>query len=168
MYSVCLLFQHCQFTLIRLPKVSEFLIFVWMAFASELLRTENVPASGFGENAKCVLSYQGKKPHRVIPKKVGQFSYDSDCPNFKALGICSHVVAVAETCQKLLDLVAPFIKAKKTPNLIKFTEPKGCGRKGVSCPRKRKAPGEIKTPVTSLAFTHCDNHSSSEQGSRDG
>ena len=75
--------------------------------AFELLRTDNaiVPTPGFGMNVKCVLSYRGKKPHLVTPKKGGQFSCDSDCPNFKALGICAHVVALAETCQKLHSLL---------------------------------------------------------------
>ena len=86
--------------------------------ASEFLRKENaiVPAPGIGEDAKCVQSYRGKKPHLVLPKKSGQFSCDSDCPNFKALGICSHVVPVTETCKKLPDLVASFIKTN--PNQI--------------------------------------------------
>ena len=90
---------------------------------------------GFGEDAKCMLSYRGKKPDLVLPKKSGQFSCDCDCQNFKALGICSHVVALAETCKKLPDLIASFIKAKKTPNMTKFAEatmPKGRGRKGGS------------------------------------
>ena len=84
-----------------------------MITGQKLLRTENahVAAPGFGLNAKCVLSYQGKKPHLVVPKK-GQFACDCDYPNFKALGICAHVVAVAEMCRKLPEFVEWFKKEK--------------------------------------------------------
>ena len=74
---------------------------------------------------------------------------------------------MAETFQKLPEFVK---KAKKTPNLTKFAEatmPKGRGRKGGSCPRKRKAPETVETRVTNPAFTqHVEN--SSEQGDKKG
>ena len=77
---------------------------------------------------------------------------------------------MAETCQKLPEFVEWVKKAKKTPNLTKFAEatmPKGRGRKGGSCPRKRKAPETVETRVTNPAFTqHVEN--SSEQGDKKG
>ena len=65
--------------------------------AAELLKTEGaiVPAPGVGDNAKFVLSYSGRKPHLVVPKKGGSFACDQDCPNWCALSICAHSVAVA-------------------------------------------------------------------------
>ena len=42
--------------------------------------------------------------------------------------------------------------------------PQGRGRKGGSCPRKRKAPETIETRVTYPFFTLCNDNSSSEQG----
>ena len=71
--------------------------------AAELLKADDAiaPAPGVGNDAKFVLSYRGKKPHLVIPKKGITFACDSDCPNWKALGICAHSVAVAELCKKL-------------------------------------------------------------------
>lgn len=92
--------------------------------ASELLKTENaiVPAPVVGTNAKFVLSYRGNRPHLVVPKKGGSFVCDSDCPNWKALSICAHSVAVAEFCHKLPEFVEKFRKSKKSPNLTKFAD----------------------------------------------
>ena len=71
--------------------------------AKELINTENtiVPAPGQCTEARMVLSYSKKTPHMVAPTKDGGFSCDSDCPNWKSLGICSHSVAVAELKQGL-------------------------------------------------------------------
>ena len=123
--------------------------------ASELLKTENaiVPAPG-NPNAKLVLSYKGPRPHLVTQKKDGNFVCDSDCPNWKGLGICAHAIAVAELCHKLPEFVEKFKSIKKAPNLTKFadvTMPRGRGRKGNVASRKRKA----STPIE----THVDNPS---------
>ncbi len=120
--------------------------------AAELLKTNDaiVPAPGVGADAKFVLSYRGNKPHLVIPKKGGSFACDSDCPNWKALGICAHSVAVAELCKKLSVFIESFKKAKKAPSLTKFaqaTMPRGRGRQGSVCPRKRKASTATETRV---------------------
>ncbi len=125
--------------------------------AAELLKTDAaiVPAPGVGDDAKFVLSYRGKRPHLVMPKKGGGFACDADCPNWKALGICAHSVAVAELCKKLPDYIEKFTKAKRTPSLTKFAEatmPKGRGKKGSQCPRKRKASTAIETRVRNPAM----------------
>ena len=60
-----------------------------------------VPAPGQDLVARMVLSYSGKIPHMVTPKKGGEFSCDSSCPNWKSMGICAHSVAVAEINKKL-------------------------------------------------------------------
>ena len=71
--------------------------------AAERLSTPDaiVPAPGVGIGAKFVLSYSGKRPHLVMPKKSGCFACDHDCPNWRSLGICAHSVAVANLCSKL-------------------------------------------------------------------
>ena len=146
---------------VRVPRSS--LEGIWSK-AAELLKTDGaiVTAPGVGVDAKYVLSYSGRKPHLVVPTKEGGFKCDSDCPNWKALGICSHCVAVGEMCNKLVQVVNSFKKVKKAPNLTKFAEatmPKGRGRKGGSVPRKRKRSSAIDTvvenPVTVSAALPC-------------
>ena len=82
--------------------------------AAELLKTEGaiVSAPGVGSGAKFVLSYSGQRPHLVMPKKGNAFACDQDCPNWKALSVCAHTVAVAELCGKLQEFTASFKKAK--------------------------------------------------------
>ena len=77
--------------------------------AAELLATEGaiLPAPGCDAGAKFVLSYRGKKPHLVAPKKSDMFACDSDCPNWKGLGICAHSVAVGV---KLSNFVGRVLK----------------------------------------------------------
>ena len=68
---------------------------------------------------------------------------DSDCPNWKALGICAHSVAVAELSGKLPVFIERIKKCNKRPSISKFAEatmPKGRGRKGGETNRKRKEP----------------------------
>lgn len=140
--------------------------------AAELLKTEGaiVPAPGVGSDAKFVLSYSGQRPHLVVPKQGSTFACDEDCPNWRALNICSHSVAVAELCGKLPEFVACCKKNKKGPSLAKFAEatmPKGRGQRGTVCPRKRKrsVPTEsvlktllwMKVPMT-LCLTHRCQH----------
>ena len=54
-------------------------------------------------------------PHMVTPKKGGGFSYDSSCPNWIALGVCSHFVAVVEINGRLVQFLSSH-KTKKAPN----------------------------------------------------
>lgn len=79
--------------------------------AKQLIQTEGaiVSAPGQPPEARMVMSYGGKTPHMVVPKKGGDFSCDSTCCNWKSIGICSHSVAVA-TVNKQLE---QFISAKK-------------------------------------------------------
>ena len=120
--------------------------------AAELLKTENaiVAPPGSDNGAKFVLSYRGSKPHLVTPKKTEVFACDSECPNWKALGICAHSVAVAEMSGKLSVFIERIKKRNKTPSISKFAEatmPKGRGRKGGETSRKRKEPSVIETRV---------------------
>ena len=104
--------------------------------AAELLATEGAiaPAPGCDAGAKFVLSYRGKKPHLVTPKKSDMFACDSEFPDWKGLGICAHSVAVAELGGKLSDFVGKVVKAKKTPMILKFAE--------ATMPRGRVGGGE--------------------------
>ena len=127
-------------TCIRIPLSS--LECIWKK-AEELLNTKGaiVSAPGVGDDATFVLSYSGRKPHLVVTKKGGSFACDQNCPNWYALSVCAHSVAVANMCGKLSDFVSWLKKKKKIPNLTKYaqsTMPKGRGRKGSQCLRKRK------------------------------
>ena len=118
--------------------------------ASQLITLDNaiVPAPGQDPEARMVLSYSGKMPHMVTPKKGGDFSCDSNCPNWKSMGICSHSVAVAEVNKKLPQ----FLSAKKrrkanVTSLLTTNMPKGRGRKGGAAPRSRKAAQPVTTRI---------------------
>ena len=78
---------------IPLPSVQA----IWSK-AAELISEPNsiVAVPGHGTESKMVLSRRGKRPHLVTCGKNGRYSCDSDCPNWKSLGICSHSVAVAQ------------------------------------------------------------------------
>lgn len=61
--------------------------------ASALLCDGNAisPAPGQDKAARMVLSYSGKVPYLVTPKKGGGFNCDSSCPNWKALSLSAHI-----------------------------------------------------------------------------
>ncbi len=115
---------------------------VWKK-ATELLNTPNAItlAPGHPEEARMVMSRSGQRPHLVLPCKGSRFKCDSDCINFKSLGICSHSIAVAELNKQLQEFVACFTKSKRKPNFSEVAVhgmPAGRGRKGSKAPRKRK------------------------------
>ena len=126
--------------------------------ATKLLSTagSTVPAPGHCTEARLVLSRSGKRPHLVLPCKAGGFKCDSDCANFKSLGICSHTVVVAHLNGQLSEFVARIKKAKKKPNLMKIAThdiPSGTGRKGSRPPRKRARNESIETRVERFSTT---------------
>ena len=132
---------------------------IWIK-AKKLMETNGaiVPAPGQPPEARMVLSYSGKPPHLVTPKKSGDFSCDSSCPNWKSLGICSHSVAVAETNGQLQHFLS--VKKKKAPSvtsLVTTNMPKGRGRKGGVPPRVRRS----KQPVTKRIEMSLSNNSPS-------
>ena len=114
---------------------------IWTKATELLLNTgSTVSAPGHPTESRLVLSRSGKRPHLVLPCKTGVFKCDSDCANFKSLGICSHTVVVAHLNNQLSDLVHRIQKAKKKPNLMKLAVhgmPAGTGKKGGRQPRKR-------------------------------
>lgn len=69
--------------------------------AIHLLNTDGaiVPAPSQKPEVRMVLNYSGKVPHMVSYNKTGDFTCDTNCPNWKGLGICSHSVAVAVSCR---------------------------------------------------------------------
>ena len=82
--------------------------------AFELVMDSNAMASAPGcDKGHMVKSSSGKRPHLVTCKSNGQYCCDSDCGNYKSLGICSHSVAVAEVDGELERLIDWFVKAKK-------------------------------------------------------
>lgn len=103
---------------------------IWAKASKLLCDTSAIaPAPGQDKAARMVLSYSGKVPHLVIPKKGGKYACDSNCPNFKSLSICSHTVAVAEL-NNHLEYFLSLAKSSKRPsltNLLTTTMPKGHG-----------------------------------------
>ena len=71
--------------------------------------------------SKFVLSYSSSKPQLVVPSNTSVFACDSECPNWKGLGICEHSVAVTEMNGKLSDYIEK-VKRKKTPIVTKLAE----------------------------------------------
>ena len=114
---------------------------IWVK-ASRLLCDTNAISLAPGQDkaARMVLSSSGKVPHLVVPKKGGKYACDSNCPNFKSLGICSHTVAVAELNHHLERFLS-LTKISKRPTLtllLTATMPKSRGRKGGATPQRRK------------------------------
>ena len=112
-------------------------------------------APGCSFQSRIVKSKSGNRPHLVISDK-GLFSCDNGCGHWKALGICSHSVVVAELNNSLPSFVVAFQKKKKLPNLtalVLSSVPKGRGRKGAKPPRKwsNQQPTEERVQ---LAVTH--------------
>jgi hypothetical protein len=127
--------------------------------AIKLINSNNsiVSAPGHDPEARMVLSYSGKVSHLVTPKKGGDFSCDSSCPSWKAMGICSHSVAVAEINKKMPQFLS--VRKRKrsvnVTNLLTTNMPKGRGRKGGAAPRSRKPPlsvsGRIEMSIPSTS-----------------
>jgi len=110
-----------------------------------LITTETnavVRAPGFGDKDKMVKSTSGSAPH-LIKVSDCQYLCDSQCPQFKSVNICSHVVAVAETNGDLVDFVNWFCTRHSygtTPNLMKLAShgmPPGTGNKDGKAQRKK-------------------------------
>ena len=133
---------------IPLPSVQA----IWNK-AAELISQPNciVAAPGHGTESKMVMSRKGKRPHLVTCGKNGRYSCDSDCPNWKSLGICSHSVAVAQTNDSLQEFCDYYRKSKRLPSMSQLLlsgMPSGIGNKGNRVSRKRKK--EAVTTIVSL------------------
>ena len=116
--------------------------------AEKLIGTINAITSAPGQQpvARMVLSYSGNVPHMVLPKKIGDFSCDAKRPNWKAMAICSHTVAIAEVNGKLQQFLS-HEKRKRGFNvtmLLTTSVPRGRGRKGGVSSR-------IRTPARPVA-----------------
>ena len=59
-----------------------------------------------------VASRSGQRHHLVLPCKGGLIKCDSDCLNYKSMGICSHTVAVVQMNNNLPQFVSAFSKLK--------------------------------------------------------
>ena len=82
--------------------------------AEELLAQPNavVTAQGFDTSVKMAASKSGKHPHLVKCGKGGRVSYDNECPDWRSLNICSHIVAVAEINNSLHEYIDFYRKSK--------------------------------------------------------
>ena len=127
--------------------------------ATELLQAPGsiVAAPGHPANTWMVASRSSQRPHLVMPCKGGLIKCDSDCLNYKSMGICSHSVAVAQMNNNLQQFVSAFSKMKKKPDFTSLAVhgmPSGRGRKGGQAPRTRKkAPEPAMNRVERLSFS---------------
>ena len=113
--------------------------------------TDVTSAPGCSSQSRMVKSKSGNRPHLVISDKG-----DNGSGHWKALGICSHSVVVAELNNSIPSFVVAFQKKKKLPNLtalVLSSVPKGRGRKGAKPPRKRSKQQPTEERVQ-LAVTH--------------
>ena len=136
--------------------------------ATELLNTPRAVTSapGHPEEAKMVMSSSGQHPHLVLPCKGSRFKCDSDCLNFKSLGICSHTLVVAELNKSLQEFVTSFKKSKRKPSFSEVAVhgmAAGRGRKGSQAPRKRKQSQPITEQVDRTSSTQNYTQSSTSQ-----
>ena len=111
--------------------------------AEELLREPNAISAALGCDSKSrmVRSRSGKRPHLVTSTKQGMYVCDNDCPNWKAMKLCSHSVAVAELNGSLKEFCDLYRKTKRVPNMSRLALtglPSGIGKKGNQVNRKRK------------------------------
>ena len=94
-----------------------------------------------------VESKSGGRPHLVTEGKGGTFTCDSDCANYKAFKICSHVVVVANVNQMLPSFINTFQRQKKSSNLTSLATadmPRDRGCKVESHHAKRKKLTHLK------------------------
>lgn len=133
---------------------------IWKKAGELLSSADNMTlAPGYNSEARMVRSFTNARPHLVTPGKAGRFMCDSECANYKSLGICSHVVATAEANNKLIEFSNYYRKAKKVPNftqIAKANVPTGTGRKGSVPPRKRKKTDQVLSRMP-LAISDIEN-----------
>ena len=127
---------------------------IWNKATSLVSDTDAInSAPGCGPKDKMVKSKSGLAPHLVTNKKEYQYACDDKCPQFKSLGICSHVVAAAQTNEELESFMK-WYRSKSTrrmqvPNLMQLAKhdmPLGAGCKGNKTPRKKSLrPNQVLT-----------------------
>lgn len=90
--------------------------------AEELLREPNAisAAPGCDSKSRMVISCSGKRPDLVTSTKQGRYACDNDCPNWKAMKLCSHCVAVAELNGSLQEFCDLYRKTKRVPNMSRL------------------------------------------------
>lgn len=135
--------------------------------ATDLLATKGAIAiaPGLHSQARTVISKSRAGFHTVVPGKGGRFKCD-DCPNFKSIGICAHVVAVAELNGRLSEFISCLKRSKAFPSVTKLVTsdmPASRGRKGHVASRKRPSAKSGESSITKRV----DMLASSEAGNSD-
>ncbi len=111
--------------------------------AAELLSHPNAIASapGYGPDCKMVMSRRGKRPHLITTTKNGKYICDNECLNYKSLGVCAHIVSVAQHNNALKEFCDYYRKLKCVPSTTRMLlndTPSGVGRKCNRISKKRK------------------------------
>ena len=146
---------------------------IWHKAETLLKNTEAMVAAPGMENAWFVTSISKEMPHLIRVSKKGTVSCDKECEHYRSIGVCSHLVAVAEKQGILVDFTKSFIKKKgnQTANLGEFAltgMPPGRNRKGGVPPRKRKSKINSsllqRTPLSLSQNDHSSDYTSDETG----
>ena len=126
---------------------SELLERTWSK-AEKLLNTAGSICAAPGmQEAMCVASESGSKPHIVCKTKKGTFACDEACLAWKSQKQCSHVLAVSEEKECLEEFLIAYKRSKTTGNYTSVSthnQPKNVGKKPGST--KRKGPSQYKKP----------------------
>lgn len=126
---------------------SELLERTWNK-AEKLLNTAGSICGAPGmQDAMCVASDSGGKPHIVCKNKKGSFACDEACLAWKSQKLCSHVLAVCEEKECLAEFLTAYRRSKITGSytaVSTHSQSKNVGKKpGVP---KRKGPSQYKKP----------------------
>jgi hypothetical protein len=101
---------------------------------------------GFEPQSFLIKSSSKASPHVVKSSPNGTFICDSDCLGYKTRKICSHVIAVAFTQNKLQECLSHFKSGKTAVTLTSSTTCNVNKNAGLKRPRVRK--GRSKSPDT--------------------
>jgi hypothetical protein len=122
---------------------TEILRNIWEQAAVLISNPANITlVPGATEGTDFFVAGNGPAPHRVkINQKTGHACCDKDCHRFNAQRLCQHIVAVAENCRCLKEVLATYTNKKTKPNLLKLSNtnlPKSRGRKASKATERRK------------------------------
>ena len=126
---------------------SELLERTWSKAKKVLNTAGSICAAPGMEDAMCVASESGSKPHIVCKTKKGSFACDEACLAWKSQKLCSHVLAVSEEKECLEEFLIAYKRSKTTGNYTSVSihnQPKNVGKKPGST--KRKGPSQYKKP----------------------
>lgn len=122
----------------------------YLTAKAKQLVSDKATREGFELQSFFIKSSSKASPHIVKSYPSGNFMCDNDCLGYKTRKLCSHVIAVAFTQNKLPEFLAHFKNSKSTVTLTKSTTCNVNKNAGLKRPRARK--GRSKSPDTMFAM----------------